>query len=98
MWCDAVPPSLGAQQKGLNLVLSPLRLVIAAMAVVTFQWFFWGFSLTFSRTGGSFWGNLRNFAFMKVLELPVPEANNKIPELVFAIYQCVPSSPCLPSV
>lgn len=63
------------------------------MAVVTFQWFFWGFSLTFSRTGGSFWGNLRNFCFMKTLELPVGEANNKIPEIVFAIYQCVAPAP-----
>lgn len=24
---------------------------------------------------------------MNVLELPIPEANNKVPELVFAIYQ-----------
>lgn len=62
-------------------------MTISALAVVSFQWFFWGYSLTFSKTGGTFWGNLRNFGFMGVLELPIPEANNKIPELVFAIYQ-----------
>jgi ammonia channel protein AmtB len=46
-----------------------------------------GYSLVFSETGGSFWGNLKNFCFMGVLGRPIPEANNKLPEIVFATYE-----------
>ncbi len=41
-----------------------------------------GYSLVFSETGGSFFGNLRNFCFMGVLGRAVPESNNKLPEIV----------------
>ncbi len=66
-----------------------LLLTLAALAVVSFQWFFWGYSLAFSQTSGAFLGNLRNFGYMGVLENPVPQAYNKVPEIVYAIYQCM---------
>ena len=58
----------------------------AGFAVVAFQWFFWGYSLAFSETGGAFMGNLAHFGFIGVLEQPSP-VSNAIPRIVFALYQ-----------
>ncbi|KDN53302.1 ammonium transporter [Tilletiaria anomala UBC 951] len=83
-------PGLGYLYSGLarrKNALHLLLLTLAALAVVSFQWFFWGYSLTFSQTGGVFMGDLRNFGFMGVLEAPVPGANNKLPEIVYAMYE-----------
>lgn len=41
-----------------------------------------GYSLTFSDVDRPFFGDLRNFCFMGVLGRPVPETNDKIPEIV----------------
>ena len=41
-----------------------------AAAVTTFQWFFWGYSLTFSHNAGPFIGDLSNFGFKDVLAAP----------------------------
>lgn len=57
-------PGLGYLYSGLTRrknALHMLLLTMMALAVVSFQWFFWGYSLTFSSTGGAFLGNLRNF-------------------------------------
>ena len=51
--------------------LSMLYLSLAVYAVVTFEFFFWGYSLAFSSTGGKFIGNLANFGMMDVLDAPV---------------------------
>lgn len=83
-------PGLGYLYSGLvrrKNALSLLFLTIVALAITSFQWWFWGYSLVFSETGGSFWGNLKNFCFMGVLGRPIPEANNKLPEIVFATYE-----------
>ncbi|EST08770.1 Ammonium transporter AmtB-like domain protein [Kalmanozyma brasiliensis GHG001] len=85
-------PGLGYLYSGLarrKNALHLLLLTLAALAVVSFQWFFWGYSLAFSQTSGAFLGNLRNFGYMGVLENPVPQAYNKVPEIVYAIYQCM---------
>lgn len=58
-----------------------------SLAIVSFQWFFIGYSLVFSKSGGSFFGDGHNVGFRHVLERPVPESNNKLPEIVFATYQ-----------
>jgi len=50
------------------------------------QWFFWGYSLAFSHTAGTFLGNLDNFGFRNVLGAP-SVGNAKIPDLLFAAYQ-----------
>jgi ammonium transporter, Amt family len=55
-------------------------------AVVSFQWFFWGYSLTFSHTAGSYIGNLDNIGFRNVLAQP-SVGSSKVPDMLFAIYQ-----------
>jgi ammonium transporter, Amt family len=57
-----------------------------ATAVVSFQWFFWGYSLAFSHTAGKYIGNLENIGFRNVLAAP-SVGSPKIPDLLFAIYQ-----------
>ena len=55
-------------------------------AVISFEWFFWGYSLTFSHTAGKYIGNLDNIGFRDVLAAP-SVGSPKIPDLLFAIYQ-----------
>ena len=57
-----------------------------ATAVVSFQWFFWGYSLAFSHTAGSYIGDLENIGFRNVLGAP-SVGSPKIPDLMFAVYQ-----------
>jgi Amt family ammonium transporter len=57
-------------------------------AVISFQWFLWGFSLTFSHDAGPFIGTLTNFGFRNVLGAP-SVASNLVPDLMFAVYQCM---------
>jgi len=57
-----------------------------ATAVVSFQWFFWGYSLAFSHTAGSYIGDLENIGFRNVLGAP-SVGSTKIPDLMFAVYQ-----------
>jgi Amt family ammonium transporter len=85
-------PGLGYLYSGLarrKNALHMLLMTIMALAVVSIQWIFWGYSLTFSPTGGAFLGNLDHFGFMGVLEAPSANANNKIPDIVYAMYQCM---------
>ena len=55
-------------------------------AIVSFEWFFWGYSLTFSHSAGKFIGNLDNIGLRDVLAAP-SVGSPKIPDLLFAIYQ-----------
>jgi ammonium transporter, Amt family len=57
-----------------------------SIGIVGFQWVFWGYSLTFSHTAGSFMGNLDNIGFKDVLGQP-SVGNTRIPDNLFAIYQ-----------
>ena len=57
-----------------------------ATGLISFQWFFWGYSLVFSHTAGKFIGDLTNFGFRNVLAQP-SVASPKIPDLLFAVYQ-----------
>jgi Amt family ammonium transporter len=57
-----------------------------ATGVISFQWFFWGFSLSFSHTAGRFIGDLSNFGFMNTLDQP-SVGSPHIPDLLFAVYQ-----------
>lgn len=59
-------------------------------SVITFQWYFWGFSLTFSDTAtNGFIGNLRHFGLMNTLGAPSP-GSPLIPNLLYAFYQVSP--------
>ncbi len=57
-----------------------------ATAVISFQWFFWGYSLTFAHDAGKFIGSLTNFGLKDVLAAP-SVGSSKIPDILFAIYQ-----------
>lgn len=68
--------------------LSCIALSFAVYAVVSFQWFLFGYSLTFSPTASKFIGNFKHFGLKGVLANPIPSIPNaSIPPLVFAIYQ-----------
>ncbi|KAK4174230.1 ammonium transporter AmtB-like domain-containing protein [Triangularia setosa] len=82
-------PGVGFFYSGLARRKSALSLIwlsVMAAAVSTFQWFFWGYSLTFSHSAGPFIGDLSNFGFRNVLAHP-SVASNRIPDLLFAVYQ-----------
>jgi len=69
--------------------LSLIMLSVLSIAVVSVQWFIWGFSLTFSKTAtNGFIGNLDNAFFMDVYDQP-SAGSVLVPDLVFAIYQCM---------
>lgn len=66
--------------------MSLIWLSVMATGVISFQWFFWGYSLAFSHTAGKFIGDLSNFGFKNVLAHP-SVASDRIPDLLFAVYQ-----------
>ncbi|CAG8462720.1 12081_t:CDS:2 [Ambispora gerdemannii] len=68
--------------------LSMILLCLASTAVVTFQWWLWGYSLTYSTTGGDFIGNLDHMFYRNVFDGQSDMAKT-IPDLVFANYQCM---------
>ena len=55
-------------------------------AVTNFQWFFWGYSLTFAPNGSSYIGNLDNIGLRKVLAQP-SVGSSALPEILFCLYQ-----------
>jgi Amt family ammonium transporter len=82
-------PGVGFFYSGLARRKSALSLIWLSMmsiSVVSFQWFFWGYSLTFSHSGSSFIGNLDNFGLKGVLGQP-SVGSTKIPDLLFCLYQ-----------
>ncbi|KAI9805793.1 MAG: ammonium transporter Amt1 [Sarcosagium campestre] len=84
-------PGVGFFYSGLARRKSALSLIwlsLMSTAVVTFQWFLWGYSLTFSHTAGKYIGNLDNAGFKDVLAQP-SVGSAKVPDILFAIYQCM---------
>ncbi|KAK6543424.1 hypothetical protein TWF694_000171 [Orbilia ellipsospora] len=61
---------------------------ILAVALVTFQWFFWGYSLTFSHSANAFIGDLTNFGSMHVLGAP-SVGSALVPDILFYLFQLV---------
>lgn len=66
--------------------LSLIWLSMMATGVTSFQWFFWGYSLSFSHSAGKFIGDLTNIGFRQVLAAP-SVGSGRIPDLLFAVYQ-----------
>ena len=59
-------PGVGFFYSGLARRKSALSLIwlsCMSVGVVSFQWFFWGYSLTFSHTANSYIGDLTNIGF-----------------------------------
>jgi Amt family ammonium transporter len=83
-------PGIGFLYSGLARRKSALSMIWACMgsfSIMTFQWYFWGYSLAFSSTGTSgFIGNLAHFGLMNVLGEPSP-GSPLIPELLYSFYQ-----------
>lgn len=82
-------PGVGFFYSGLARRKSALALIwlsLMSIAIVGFQWFFWGYSLAFSHTGSAYIGNLSNFGLMKTLAQP-SVGSGKIPDLLFCLYQ-----------
>ncbi|KAJ9123589.1 hypothetical protein QFC24_003805 [Naganishia onofrii] len=84
-------PGVGLLYSGLlrrKNALSMLHLSLAGIAVGSFQWFFWGYSLAFSDGASPFIGDLKYFALRGVLEAP-SIGSSRIPALLFCLYQCM---------
>ncbi|RDB17452.1 Ammonium transporter 1 [Hypsizygus marmoreus] len=82
-------PGIGFFYSGLlrrKNALSMIWTSMIAVGVVSFQWFFWGYSLAFSETGSSFIGDLKYFALKGVLDQP-SMGSTRVPALVFCVYQ-----------
>ena len=80
-------PGVGFFYSGLARRKSALSLIwlsVMATGVISFQWFFWGYSLAFSHDAGKYIGSLANFGFRNVLAAP-SVGNPKIPDLLFAV-------------
>ncbi|KAI9758495.1 MAG: ammonium transporter Amt1 [Lichina confinis] len=82
-------PGVGFFYSGLARRKSALSLIwlsVMSAAVVSFQWFFWGYSLTFSHNAGRFIGDLSHIGFRNVLARP-SVGSPDVPDLVYAVYQ-----------
>ncbi|KAF8936230.1 ammonium transporter AmtB-like domain-containing protein [Dissophora ornata] len=82
-------PGLGLFYAGMARMkhsLSLMMLSVLAVAVVSIQWYFWGFSLTFSTTGGPFIGNLDHIVGRGIGWDPHPSAPN-VPGSAFFLFQ-----------
>jgi Amt family ammonium transporter len=84
-----IVPGIGLLYGGMSRRKSALAMIFQAwtvMAVCSFQWAFWGFSLAFSRTGGPFIGDLSNFGMRNVMAAP-SWGSAVIPDIVFSFYE-----------
>merc|ERR1712230_161647 len=84
-----IVPGIGLLYGGMSRRKSALAMIFQAwtvMAVCSFQWAFWGFSLAFSRTGGPFIGDLSNFGMKNVMAAP-SWGSAVLPDIVFSFYE-----------
>ncbi|KAL4068504.1 ammonium transporter AmtB-like domain-containing protein [Scleroderma yunnanense] len=82
-------PGVGFFYSGLlrrKNALSMIYLCMMCVAVVSFQWFFWGFSLAFSDNASRFIGDLKYFALKNAIEQP-SAGSTRIPTIVFCVFQ-----------
>ncbi|KAI9473979.1 MAG: ammonium transporter AmtB-like domain-containing protein [Benjaminiella poitrasii] len=95
MTCTALvflmSPALGFFYAGLaraKNALSLMYLTVMSVAVVSFQWFLIGYSLTFSNTGTPFIGDSKHFLLRGVGKAPHLEGQT-IPASAFMLFQCM---------
>ncbi|KAI9722826.1 MAG: hypothetical protein M1828_004392 [Chrysothrix sp. TS-e1954] len=82
-------PGLGFLYSGLARRKSALSMIFVCMmsySVITFQWYFWGYSLAFDPSNNGFIGKISKFGLMNTLGLPSP-GSPLIPDLLYAFYQ-----------
>lgn len=83
-------PGLGLFYSGLSRsknALSLIMICMLALAVVTLQWVLFGFSLSFSESGGVFIGNFDLAGMTKIGADALPLTAPAVPSIVFALYQ-----------
>lgn len=83
-------PGLGFFYSGLSAPKNALTLIMLSMlsmAIVTFQWFIFGFSLSFSETGSPFIGNSDFFGMKNLGASALPGTAPAIPGIAFSLYQ-----------
>ena len=71
-----IVPGIGLLYGGMTRRKSALAMIfqsMTVMAVCSFQWAFWGFTLAFSRNGGPFIGDMTNFGLKDVSQTFVPK-------------------------
>ncbi|KAI9024842.1 ammonium transporter AmtB-like domain-containing protein [Hyaloraphidium curvatum] len=73
---------------GRRSVLTMMAICYTVTAVVSIQYFLFGFSLTYSNTGSAFIGNFENAVFLNVGVVPMNVAP-AIPSSIFALFQCM---------
>ncbi|KAK0727626.1 ammonium transporter AmtB-like domain-containing protein [Lasiosphaeria miniovina] len=83
-------PGVGFFYSGLARRKSALALIwlsLMSIAVVFFQWFFWGYSLAFSHSSNNpYIGDLSNFGLKDVLAQP-SVGGSRVPDVLFCLYQ-----------
>ncbi|CAG8484386.1 6426_t:CDS:2 [Paraglomus brasilianum] len=82
-------PGVGYFYSGLARSKNALSLIMLSMlslAVVSFQWWLWGYSLAFNSNAGKFIGNLENAFFMDVGSDTSTTAT-ALTSILFAVYQ-----------
>ena len=83
-------PGIGLLYGGLARRKASLALLwqsFLVSGVISFQWWFIGYTLTYSRTAGPFIGNFDNIGLKDVAAAP-SIGSGYIPEVLFAIFQC----------
>ncbi|ABN66276.1 ammonia permease [Scheffersomyces stipitis CBS 6054] len=82
-------PGVGLLYSGISRkkhALSLMWAAIMAACLTAFQWFFWGYSLVFSKSGSSvFLGNLEFFGLKNVFAAPAVVST--VPDILFCLYQ-----------
>ena len=82
-------PGIGLLYSGLGRrkhALASLWLSLMGVCVVSFQWFFWGYSLVFSHHSRSHMlGTFEFFGFRDVLG--TPSADTAVPDMLYAVFQ-----------
>jgi Amt family ammonium transporter len=84
-------PGVGYFYSGITRKKSQLTILLTsglALGIVSFEWWLWGYSLSFSINSSRFIGNLGNVAILNVGNAPHVLAPT-IPENVFFIYECM---------
>jgi ammonium transporter, Amt family len=78
----------GGMVRGKN-VLGTIMQSLFMIALITIEWIYLGYSMSFGPDVGGFIGNLSWFALQGVTNSPSPDYAPTIPQTVFMVYQCM---------